>query len=244
MNLQGRCISACELSRDEKNRMFEILTTYYNNILRETFERDLREKDWVILLHDAATRKIQGFSTQMVLDLSVAGVPVKAIFSGDTIIEKGYWGKSALFLQWLDFACCVKEMCGARKLYWFLISMGYKTYHILPLYFKEFYPRFDKGTPRFEKEVLDVLGSMKYPVEYDCSDGVFHFSGSSACLKPGVADIDERRLRNPHIRFFTEKNPCHGMGDELACLAEVSLDNFTPAVNRLLAALDKTGAVV
>jgi len=51
-------------------------------------------------------------------------------------------------------------------------------------------------------------------------------------------------LQNPHIRFFTEKNPCHGMGDELACLAEVSLDNFTPAVNRLLAALDKTGAVV
>ncbi|MGI9468214.1 MAG: hypothetical protein ACR2OA_13920 [Rubripirellula sp.] len=55
-------------------------------------------------------------------------------------------------------------------------------------------------------------------------------------LRSGVADIDEIRHRDHHVRRFVYLNPGYTEGDELCCLAPLSVENFTPAARRVIAA--------
>src|SRR5690349_23459155 len=43
-----------------------------------------------------------------------------------------------------------------------------------------------------------------------------------------------QRLKDPHVSFFINANPGHVGGDELACLAELSRANLTPAGRRMV----------
>ena len=209
--------------------MFKLMTTYFNSMDRNDFEKDLKEKDWVVVLKDVLNGKIQGFSTFMLLnEMIIEGIRVKAIFSGDTIINFRYWGEKELFKIFGNFVFSLSQKYKQRKikLFWFLISMGYKTYRLLPCFFKEFYPRYDKKTPHFEQKVLDTFACQKFPLEYENNTGLIHFDKPKECLKPGVADVGERRLKNPHIKFFCERNPLYMRGDELACITEFSEENL------------------
>jgi hypothetical protein len=111
----------------------------------------------------------------------------------------------------------------AVPLYWYLISSGFRTYLYLPLFFKEFYPRHDRGGACFEKDLSELLGRMKFPEEYH--DGIVRVSRPRECLRRELAVPPPARLRNPHVRFFLERNPGYLRGDELVCLAEFSLEN-------------------
>jgi hypothetical protein len=53
-------------------------------------------------------------------------------------------------------------------------------------------------------------------------------------LRPHVAQIHQRRLHDPHIGFFVQRNPGHVRGDELCCLAPLTHENFTPAAYRVI----------
>ena len=53
-------------------------------------------------------------------------------------------------------------------------------------------------------------------------------------LRPGVADPPGGRLRDPHVRFFLERNPGHAAGDELCCIAPLTRSAFTEAAYRVI----------
>ena len=234
MKLLSRLVEAATLSPKERDQMFALLDRYYEGVGRATFDADLAEKQWVILLLDPATDALCGFSTQVVLDVAVAGRRVKALFSGDTIIARERWGDSALAHTWGQFALRLIDRLADTELYWFLISKGYKTYRFLPLFFHEFYPRHDVTTPRWAKEVVDALGRHKYPATYEPAAGVVRASGAKDRLRPGVAEVTAERLRDPHVRFFVERNSGHAAGDELCCLAPLTRANLTPAAYRVI----------
>lgn len=222
------------LSQRQTDRMFNLMSAYFDNVCKDKFEKDLNEKHWVIILKDSAGGEIQGFSTFMLLDSAADNTPVKGIFSGDTIVDKKYWGETELMRVWGKFIISLMEKYKDYKLYWFLSSMGYKTYKFLPVYLNEFYPRYDKKTPPFEQKVLDAFAYKKYPLEYNGDTGIIHFDRKKECLKTGMADIAPNRLKNPHIKFFAEKNPLFWQGDELACIAELSEENMKPAMKRTI----------
>src|SRR5262249_16026701 len=106
---------------------------------------------WVLLLRDRATRAPVGFSTQVLMDVRVEGVGVRALFSGDTVIHREYWGSQELTRTWLRFAGDALTASGGPPFYWFLIPKAYPTYLYLPLFFRAFYPRYDAATPPFEQ---------------------------------------------------------------------------------------------
>lgn len=239
MRLVGDIKPVESLSQVQKQRMFELLKVYFEGSDADIFSKDLAEKQWVILLLDSVDGSVQGFSTQMLLECVVDSQPVKALFSGDTIINRNYWGEHELAKQWLRLVEQLLALYPRERLYWFLISKGYKTYRFLPVYFKKFYPCYDRQTPEFERQIMDALGYLKYPDSYSRNDGVIHFSQDATYLKKGVADVDENRLKNPHIRFFVERNPLYWKGDELVCLAEISYDNFNPSVFKMKAVVSK-----
>jgi hypothetical protein len=234
MKLKGILMPVTALTSKQHQAMLALMNRHYENVSADSFTADLAEKQWVILLLDPATEALCGFSTQVILDVAVAGRPVQALFSGDTIVARERWGDSALAHVWGRLALSLIDRLVDTGLYWFLICKGYKTYRFLPLFFHEFYPRYDIATPAWAKGVIDALGRQKYPVSYDPVAGIIRASSGKDRLRPGVADITPERLRDPHVRFFAERNPGHPDGDELGCLAPLTRDNFTPAAYRVI----------
>jgi len=208
----------------EVDEMFAVYNRYYGEVSKEVFTKDLRDKNDVIILIDKIEGKIKGFSTLMHYNFNLKGKKVRGIFSGDTIIEKEYWGGSALQLAFSKYMIINNLKRPFSPLYWFLISKGYKTYLLMANNFREHYPRFEKDTPSEVKKIMDSFACGLYPQNYDCTSGLIRFEGTHDHLKCDVAPIEKKMLlENPRIKHFSEKNPTWQEGSELVCLARWEL---------------------
>jgi hypothetical protein len=228
MKPTGLLVRTHELTPGLREEMFALMESYYDGVERATFDADLDDKEWVIQILDEETNRLKGFSTQTLLEVEVSGRAVTALFSGDTIVAGDARGQRSLFQVsgWMVRSLISTHAGG--ELYWFLISKGYKTYRFLPLFFHEFYPRYDRPTPSRFAVLIDALAGSRFPTSYDRTLGIVR-AGPGACrLRPGMAEIASDRLRDPHVRFFAERNPRHALGDELCCIAPLTPANFTP----------------
>jgi hypothetical protein len=217
-----------EISVADRDQMFGLLESYFTGVDRAVFERDLAEKDWVVLLRDAAGR-VDGFSTLMRMDVD----DVTVFFSGDTVVARHRWGTYDLPRFWAKHVFALARDLTPRESYWFLISSGYRTYRYLPVFFREFYPSHDRPTPDGVRSLIDRIARAKFDGSYDPTLGVVRLA-TPAPLRAGISDPEERLDRDPHVRFFVEATPNHAAGDELACLVRVSPDNVTPAGQRMI----------
>lgn len=233
ITLSSHVVPAAGLDATTREAMYRLLDRHYANVTPEGFAADLAEKDWVILLRAGAS--LAGFSTQMRLETRFEGEPIDAVFSGDTIIDPAHWGSTELQAAFTGLLHSLRRERPERRLFWFLISKGFRTYRILPLYFREFWPRHAQVTPDWHRRFLDHLARAKFPQAWDPDAGVLRFNGRSQYLRPALAGIpEEKAALNPHIGFFARANPGHDRGDELACLAEFTEANLTPLVRKRL----------
>ncbi|MEX2138994.1 MAG: hypothetical protein WD894_07015 [Pirellulales bacterium] len=233
MRLLGRLTPLDELNASRRKEMFALYARHYDGVTFGQFEEDLAAKQWVIEVIDPADGSLRGFSTQCVLNVSVAGRVVRALFSGDTIVDREFWGDPALSHVWGHLALSLIDKYHDEPLYWYLISKGYRTYRFLPVFFHEFYPRHDVPTPPAEAAVLHALGRSKFGDTYDDSKGIIR-PRNPCQLRDGLGEITAARMRDPHVRFFLDSNPAHALGDELCCLAPLSRENFTAAAWRVI----------
>jgi hypothetical protein len=218
--------------------MYALLETYFCGTTRPRFEEDLHEKETVILLRDAASGRICGFSTLMRMRAPIDGKDVEAFFSGDTIVDRDFWGETLLSRMWGRTVFAEADRIAAERpeasIYWFLICSGYKTWRFLPVFFREFYPNVRAATPPHVRRIIDELGARKFGDEYLPASGVVRFRAATP-LRHGVANVTDERRRDPQVAFFARINPGHADGDELACLAELSRANLTRAALRMIA---------
>jgi hypothetical protein len=231
--IQGRIVSVAAIAPADARSMYEIFARHYDCVSPAQFLLDLSEKDCVLVLR-SATGTICGFSTQKVFRVSVGGRAVRAVFSGDTIVDRAYWGEQELGRCWCRYVNSVFWEEPEVPLYWFLISKGYRTYLYLPLFFESFYPNCEAATPAFEQRLLDTLAAAKFPDYYRPESGLIEFPLSLGQLKPHLAEIPARRLRDPRVQFFLKRNPAYANGHELACLAEISPLNMKLFAGRIL----------
>lgn len=228
MKLIARLVEVAYLSSNDRSRMLALMERHYECVAPAAFQADLDEKRWVIQVAHAG--ELCGFSTQMILETNVDGRPVRALFSGDTIVDRQHWGDTALMAAVGRLALSlIDELPG--ELYWFLISQGYKTYRYLPLFFKEFYPCYDAPAPQHVGQVIEALARAKFGSSFDATTGIIR--SPTYHLREGIADVTSERLRDPHVEFFVERNPGHVRGDELCCIAPLTRDNFTAAALRV-----------
>lgn len=199
--------------------MFALMIAHYDGVTRAAFDADLSRKDEVILLHDEE-EKIRGFTT-------IAWNPCgemeagDVIFSGDTIIDRECWGTQELVKGFCRRAGELHGRTG-KKLYWFLISKGHRTYRYLPLFAKRFHPHPERAEPFLEKFAGEIAGKM-FGNAWKGEEGVIRFSESAGQLKKEIASVPEA---SPWAEFFLRKNPGHAEGDELVCLTEMEEGNL------------------
>jgi len=237
VDLAGSIQAVDALSAEDRAAMQSLMADYFENVSAEQFRADLDEKEQVILLRDARDR-IRGFSTMMRFAVPVDGQEVVGIFSGDTIIDRACWGTPLLPQLWAQLAFRWSDAVPHDRVYWLLLSAGYKTYRFLPVFFDTFYPTHETETPPDQQRILDALAAARYPEAYDSEDGVVRFDHPTP-LRDDVAPPTERRQQNPHVAFFLAANPGYTEGDELVCLTQVDRSNLTRAGRRMVESAEK-----
>ncbi len=230
MELESQTIPVTQLRPECVAQMLGLMQAHYEGVSEPQFLGDLQAKQWVILLYDEG--RLCGFSTQVLFDFPHENRPTRILFSGDTIIDKQHWGSLALPVAWGRLM--ISLTCPDIELYWLLTSKGYKTYRFLPVFFHEFYPCFTTPAPAFEKALLERVASQRFGPRFDPATGVLRAEPGAQRLREGVAELHDRRLRDPHVAFFQRQNPGHAHGDELVCLARFHPDNLRPYIRRQL----------
>lgn len=220
------------IDKTQKNEMFDLMTNFYANMKKSVFEKDLSEKNWVLMLADKSSGKIVGFSTQMIFPINYENREIKILFSGDTIIHKNYWGTMNLSLAFGELMIKLIEKYDKQELFWLLISKGFRTYKYLPAFFLEFYPTYKKETPENFQKLMDFLGKTKFPKLYDKKRGIVRAKFGGQYLKTEYHP--EKKARKKHEIFYYNSNPNYEKGDELLCLTKLSFDNINPFIKRKL----------
>lgn len=228
MKLHNEIVPVASLDFSDRAELFALYSQHYAGTKREQFENDLVEKDVVILLLDHSSHEIRGFSTQMILRQCVAGQNVRALFSGDTIIARSHWGDQELRRGWCRYAASALTAEPESPLYWFLMTKGYRTYRYLPVFFRDFFPRYDRETPPCWQALLDAFARQKFGDVYNADSGLIRFPETHGHLAEDLAEVSGHRANDPHVKFFLQSNPEYAQGVELACITEISHDNIRP----------------
>lgn len=221
--LKGLIVNVSLLCEEQVSLMWAIFTKYYDSVSEDAFKADLNEKNYAILLVDQADGLIKGFSTAQVIQYQEGAKKAQVIYSGDTILEKEYWGSKVLHNTFLSLVLKLKLQKPFTPLYWFLISKGYKTFLLLAKNIKNHWPNMDGETPIYEKSLLQDLCHKKFAHSWKPELGVLKFERCPGKLKGEIAPITTKDLREPLIQFFVDKNPGHASGDELCCLGLMDL---------------------
>ena len=226
--LIGKIIDKHKLTEENINEMYTLFQKYFQ-CAEKSFRDDLNEKQFIILILEQDSQKIIGFSSVLIMEIMVEKRKIHIVFSGDTIVDEKRRNDNVLIKSFIELN--LKFISKYEKLYWFLISMGYRTYRILPILFKEFWPRYDKPTPPEIKKIIDITAQNKFGIYYNSKRGIIKPKAKNK-LKPQFAMIPSTGLKDPHIKFFIEKNPGYIQGEELACITELSKKNFNKTLLR------------
>jgi hypothetical protein len=230
--MKGRLVQREQLTAAERSAMFALLDAHFDGITRERFERDLSAKNWAVLVEDDGGRLL-GFSTIWAFDAEVAGESLAVICSGDTIVAPEAWGSTAFPRAWIHGVYAIREHHPRGRLVWLLLTSGFRTYRLLPVFWRVFYPRSDAPTPPDWERIRDELARHVYGPAYDAASGIVRFEHPQR-LRGALREIPSGRADDPHVSFFLRANPGHSSGDELVCVADLSTENLSPAGRRVV----------
>lgn len=217
------------LTPEERNRLFELMAEHFAGVQRATFERDLSEKEWVFLVRDAATRRIEGFSTLTTLRTELDGQPTFALFTGDTVLDPRHWGdRQFVRVVGSHMFHLAEQLVSQGPVYWILLTCTHRSYRFLPGFFLSYAPHPDRATSPEYQRLLEAFLRPKFPEEFNAQRGLVEL------LHP--LDVCQQRLDDPATQsddpfaaFFFAANPGYARGDYLCCITDFQPSN----VNRL-----------
>lgn len=231
--LQFQLVPLSLLDDKQIERMYFLMSEHYDCVARELFLQDLSNKQWVGLLKDNQN-EIQGFTTFALNPKNCNTASYNIVFSGDTIITRDYWGTSELVRGTAYTFGQLLSMNPHKKLYWYLMSKGHRTYMYLPLFFRRFYPSFDPERHVDHFDIVNHCSSVLYPNAWDASRGLVTFKEKHGQLKPELAQGAWEKKSHSYVQFFLEKNPDFEQGDELICITELDPNNALGIVHKYM----------
>lgn len=224
--------------------MFKVFCRYYENTSMDQFVSDLSKKNGAFIIRRKKDQVIVGFSTMGVYHMNVDGKKIRGIFSGDTILEKEYWGHRAMNAAFVKRVLWEAIKDPFTPQYWFLISKGYKTFLLLTRNFPDHYPHPEQDNPHM-KHIVEAYCDELFPGYLDREKMVLDFGDGYNCLKNNVTPITDDQRQEVDIAFFEQCNPEWERGCELPCVARADLVTFfqviVPQVFKLLFKPSRSG---
>ncbi len=228
-------ISVKDLTQHTRELMSDLYLTYYEGSDRRLFHTDLDRKSEVLLLY--AAEKFIGFTTLHLYDYVWQGQTILVVYSGDTIVEPKYWGQHTLAYAWIRRMGELHRTHPERKIYWFLIVKGHRTYRYMPVFGKSFYPHWSEDRLDL-KPLADALAQAKFGADYNARTGVVEFQTSKGHLRPDLARPTEEEMGKDAVQYFIKRNPRYLIGHELVCLCEITEENMKPLTRRVFTSGD------
>lgn len=237
--LSARVVPVAALSARLIDQMWVLFSQSYDDVTREQFDRDLAEKHAVIVGHDSGDGSFQGFSTFQLYRHVHGSKTVAVLFSGDTMLRPAYWGQTAMQSAFAGAVLRHLVRHPFTPLYWFLTSMGYRTYLVMARNFPaRYWPRHDAPTPAGIAGLIASLARRRYGDAWDGEKGVIRFARPQGALAAHVAPITTELRKLPEVDFLIARNPDYQQGVELACVAHITpLDLARAALKMLRKAL-------
>src|SRR5439155_22407121 len=140
--------------------MLALLAEHFTGVTPEQFARDLAEKNLALLLRRGET--LVGFSTLLAYTATFDGRPLNVIYSGDTIVTPDAWGTTALPRAWVAGVEALRAALPPGRCFWLLLTSGFRTYRFLPVFWRDFFPRFDAPTPPEPQRLLNQLARERF----------------------------------------------------------------------------------
>ena len=233
--VNSRVITPADLDPAQRERMHELMAHHFTNVTADQFDRDLSEKDWVVVISDHDDT-IQGFTTLKLLEMEDEGERILGFYSGDTILSPEYWGERGWLSTWSRHVFLSAEKYPDATSYWILLTATHRTYQFLPGFFQEYYPRADHPMSARHQRILDTFVRMKFPEEYDASRGIVSLDRATPVRHPDEVEAGVP-ANDPLAQYFIERNPGYLNGDFLACMTRISRENVTRLGWRVLGSL-------
>jgi hypothetical protein len=221
-----------DLSEKKKQAMYALFEQYYIDVSYQQFLDDLKEKNYILMLYSKKNQVI-GFSTILFKKLkNTVGREYWALFSGDTVVDKEYWGNKALQKAFYFFILKAKMKALNTPVYWFLQSKGFKTYLLMRKNFKQSYPNIYQDMPHEFASVAQHFYRMKYGDCYIPAKNQIIFPTSKGAAKLEVCEPKGEHLKDPEVQFFLAANPHYAKGVELACVGEITVQDLLGHVQK------------
>ncbi len=230
-SLSASIVEIRHIAAVDRCAMFHLYEHYYGGTSEAIFFSDLADKDYALLLRDDEER-VRGFSTLAVMDDDTPRV-MRALFSGDTIVDRAFWGQQRLAFNWIRFAGQLKAQQPKSPLYWFLIVKGHRTYRYLSTFSIDYYPHHAKPTPAEMKNLMTRLARARFGEHFDARSGLVKLPSSRGHLRAEWARVPPQDAQKKEVRYFLERNPNYVCGDELVCLTELTPANLRPLAKRI-----------
>jgi hypothetical protein len=228
--LACRILDIAEIPRSVLRDLFGLFSKHYDDVDLRRFESDLGAKDFALVLEDQG--RPVGFTTVKLLDFDWRGESITVLYSGDTIVDRRFWGQQELARSWLAQIGRLARRQPGRRMMWFLIVKGHRTYRYLPVFAREFVPTDAPGDLGALSELRDAIAVAMFGSQFDPASGTVRFTTPHGRLRSEFAEPTARELKLPGVDYFLTANPGFRDGDELACLCELSPDNMRPKARR------------
>jgi hypothetical protein len=232
----GRLVSeireVASLGEPEVTAMWRLYSAYYGGTSEALFRSDLAGKSYALLSRDPGG-EIGGFSTMEVYTRDFDGIPVRVLYSGDTIVHHEYWARNDFALRWIRFASSVKAQRPDVPLWWLLIVKGHRTYRYMSTFGHRYYPAPGWETPPDVQRLMDQLALERFGEAYSPAEGLVRFATSHGHLMAPWCDVPDAARSRREVAYFLERNPGYCDGDELVCLCEFSRENMKPLTRRV-----------
>jgi hypothetical protein len=233
MSMSIDIVRQAAMAPEERRQMYSVFSRYYENVSSARFESDLDAKDWVIQLRNDSG-SVVGFSTLQTYRHTGLSGPAIILYSGDTIVDRPYRTNGDLAGAFGHLLVRAIDQDSRVPIFWLLTSKGVRTYRFLPVFFKTFFPGFDRSTPDQIKRLIDDIATKKFGSDYSPASQVVSHNGQRDWLCAAEHDPLLMKRSDPHIAFFLESNPEYAKGDELVCLTEVCRANLNSRAWRVI----------
>lgn len=220
-----------ELGCADTEAMRDLLGAHFEGVEDGQFADDLREKSHVLRVWKGD--ELVGFSTLLACRCEIEGEAFNLLYSGDTIMSPACWGSPVLARGWIAMVLDLQQTMPPGRCLWLLLSAGFRTYRFLPVFWREFWPRFDAVMPEAVRTLRDRIAVGRFGDAFDREAGVVRFPRPHR-LRGALAEVPDSRRQDPHVSFFLAANPGWREGDELVCLTEIDSSNLTSAGRRMV----------
>jgi hypothetical protein len=209
------------------------LTQAYYDAERGYVEEKLREHQRVVLFRSRGEGALVGMASVDIYPAEFQGRRLAVIYTSHVLLQERYRGQN--LIQRLGFRTFLEARIRFpfRPLYWFFDTFSYKSYLLLSRNFRQFWPRFDRETPEWERALMDRLSARTYGPAWRPAQGIVSRSGHKR-LRPETAPLQPALAERPDVDFFARTNPGHAEGDMLVCLCPLTLVNWLSVAIRAL----------